>query len=228
MGIIRVDGNCMPPSVFFKFRRTTPMRKMMEAYCARCIQTLACCTFIFNSVRILPEQTAEQLDMQEGSRVLCTITQDTAESILLLSKKAKTTRIDSSKLVIENNGLHECMICAHVYWPPVLCSDGHTMCQGADPESVSIAACLRAPLTSSLTRPDTASAQALVSLNASGTRHYFFVELSRVLSLCFTGETSSKFFYGEQRVRRSCTTATSRVPCDATASSPRSRRRTLS
>ena len=91
MGIIRVDGNCMPPSVFFKFRRTTPMRKMMEAYCARCIQTLACCMSIFNSMRILPthtpDQTAEQLDMQEGSagsRVLCTITQDTADVCVLL------------------------------------------------------------------------------------------------------------------------------------------------
>ena len=130
MVIIRVDGNCLPASVFFKIRRTTPMRKMMEAYCTRCSQSLECCSFVFNSSLILPEQTAEQLDMREGSKVVCTITPDSAETLALLAKKAKPTRIDSSKLVVENHGLYECMICAHVYWPPVLCSDGHTMCQG--------------------------------------------------------------------------------------------------
>jgi hypothetical protein len=162
MVIIRVDGNCLPPSVFFKIRRTTPMRKMMEAYCARCIQTLSCCTFVFNHERILPEQTAEQLDMVEGSRVMCTITQDTAELLVLLAKKAKPTRVDSSKLVVDNYGLHECMICAHVYWPPVLCADGHTMCQGAPLRAVPIVVCLLARPAAALAAPASSRCPACV------------------------------------------------------------------
>lgn len=129
MVVIRVDGNCIPAAVYFKIRRTTPMRKMMEAYCMRCAQTLDCCRFYFNQTVIQPEQTAEQLDMQEGSKVSCTITSDTAESLAVLAKKAKPTRVDSSKLIVENHGLYECIICAHVYWPPVLCEGGHTLCQ---------------------------------------------------------------------------------------------------
>ena len=35
MVVIRVEGNCFPAVVYFKIRRTTQMRKMMEAYCLR-------------------------------------------------------------------------------------------------------------------------------------------------------------------------------------------------
>lgn len=35
MVVIRVEGNCLPAVVYFKIRRTTQMRKMMEAYCLR-------------------------------------------------------------------------------------------------------------------------------------------------------------------------------------------------
>ena len=95
----------------------------------RCVQTLECCRFQINQTVIQPEQTAEQLDMQEGSKVTCTITPDTSQLLMELAKKANPTRVDSSRLVVENNGLYECMICAHIYWPPVLCESGHTMCQ---------------------------------------------------------------------------------------------------
>jgi len=133
MVVICVDGNCFPAAVYFKIRRTTPMRKMMEAYCARCAQTLECCRFEFNGSLILPGQTAENLDMQEGSRLTCVITPDSAETLTSLAKKAKSTRVDNSRLIVENNGSHECMICAYVYWPPVLCACGHTLCQGTAP-----------------------------------------------------------------------------------------------
>lgn len=133
MVIIRVEGNCNPANLYFKIRRTTPMRKMMEAYCHRCTQTMDSCKFELAGVTIQPEQTAEQLEMSEGCRLTCTIEPDDAEKLTLLAKRAKAKRQDNSKLVVENQGLHECMVCAHVYWPPVLCAGGHTMCQGKPP-----------------------------------------------------------------------------------------------
>ena len=105
----------------------------MEAYCHRCTQTMDSCKFELNGVTIQPEQTAEQLEMSEGCRLTCTIDPDDAEKLTLLAKRAKAKRQDNSKLVVENQGLHECMVCAHVYWPPVLCAGGHTMCQGKPP-----------------------------------------------------------------------------------------------
>lgn len=55
--------------VFFRLKRTTPLRKLMEAYCQR--QTVSANTvrFLYDGVRVQPEDTPKSLDMEENDAI---------------------------------------------------------------------------------------------------------------------------------------------------------------
>ena len=129
--LICVAGNCSPHErLYFKIRRTTRLRKLMEAYSNRCNLPLDSCHFsLLSGQPVLPDCTADNLHLQYGSKIQCDVKPDCAAGLKMLARRAMPTREnDNSKLVVENNGNFECIVCAHVYWPPVLCAAGHTLC----------------------------------------------------------------------------------------------------
>merc|ERR1712039_489975 len=60
--VVAQDGN----EVYFKIRKTTPMKKLMGAYCERQGVTMDSIRFLFNGQRIQPEQDPSQLDMEDN------------------------------------------------------------------------------------------------------------------------------------------------------------------
>mmetsp|Transcript_47659 Transcript_47659/g.152743 ORF Transcript_47659/g.152743 Transcript_47659/m.152743 type:complete len:93 (-) Transcript_47659:96-374(-) len=59
------DGN----EVFFKIKRSTQLKKLMGAYCDRQSQSLESIAFLFDGKRLRPEQTPDELDMEDGDEV---------------------------------------------------------------------------------------------------------------------------------------------------------------
>ena len=57
------DGN----EIYFKCKTTTPLRKLMAAYCSRQGTSMDDVRFMFNGVRIEEAQTPAQLDMEDGA-----------------------------------------------------------------------------------------------------------------------------------------------------------------
>jgi len=55
--------------VFFKIRKNTPMRKLMDAYCARQSIALNSVRFLYDGQRINPEQTPKDLDMEDNDLI---------------------------------------------------------------------------------------------------------------------------------------------------------------
>merc|ERR1712039_908726 len=60
--VVAQDGN----EVYFKIRKTTPMKKLMGAYCERQGVSLDSIRFLFNGQRIQPEQDPSVLDMEDN------------------------------------------------------------------------------------------------------------------------------------------------------------------
>eukprot|EP00339_Tiarina_fusa_P004581 CAMPEP_0117042784 /NCGR_PEP_ID=MMETSP0472-20121206/29773_1 /TAXON_ID=693140 ORGANISM="Tiarina fusus, Strain LIS" /NCGR_SAMPLE_ID=MMETSP0472 /ASSEMBLY_ACC=CAM_ASM_000603 /LENGTH=111 /DNA_ID=CAMNT_0004754117 /DNA_START=19 /DNA_END=354 /DNA_ORIENTATION=- len=60
--VVAQDGN----EVYFKIRKTTPMKKLMGAYCERQGVAMDSIRFLFNGQRIQPEQDPSQLDMEDS------------------------------------------------------------------------------------------------------------------------------------------------------------------
>jgi small ubiquitin-related modifier len=56
--VVNAEGN----EVFFKIKKSTPLRKLMEAYCKRQGFTLGTVRFSFDGNRISDEQTAEEVN----------------------------------------------------------------------------------------------------------------------------------------------------------------------
>merc|ERR1712046_68976 len=52
--------------VFFKIKRKTQMKKLMDAYCYRSGQDPKSIHFLFEGERIQPTQTPDELDMDDG------------------------------------------------------------------------------------------------------------------------------------------------------------------
>ncbi|KAF2484375.1 ubiquitin-related domain-containing protein [Neohortaea acidophila] len=52
--------------VFFKIKRTTQLKKLMDAFCERQGKTPQSCRFLFDGQRVNPTDNPELLDMQDG------------------------------------------------------------------------------------------------------------------------------------------------------------------
>lgn len=59
------DGN----EVFFKIKRSTALRKLMDAYCSRLGVASNSVRFLYDGDRIQPDQTPEELQMEEGDSI---------------------------------------------------------------------------------------------------------------------------------------------------------------
>mmetsp|Transcript_13384 Transcript_13384/g.22600 ORF Transcript_13384/g.22600 Transcript_13384/m.22600 type:complete len:92 (+) Transcript_13384:161-436(+) len=59
------DGN----EVFFKVKKSTPLRKLMDAYCKRQGVSEADVVFLFDGSRLKTDQTPEQLEMEDGDEI---------------------------------------------------------------------------------------------------------------------------------------------------------------
>ncbi|KAJ9627962.1 SUMO protein smt3 [Taxawa tesnikishii (nom. ined.)] len=52
--------------VFFKIKRTTQLKKLMDAFCERQGKTPSSVRFLFDGQRVNPTDNPESLDMQDG------------------------------------------------------------------------------------------------------------------------------------------------------------------
>ncbi|TYI68023.1 hypothetical protein E1A91_D08G059900v1 [Gossypium mustelinum] len=59
------DGN----EVFFRIKRSTQMRKLMNAYCDRQSVDLNSIAFLFDGRRLRGEQTPDELEMEDGDEI---------------------------------------------------------------------------------------------------------------------------------------------------------------
>merc|ERR1712046_154054 len=55
--------------VHFRVKKTTALRKLMTAYCERQGQDVAALEFLFDGDRLRPEQTPEELEMEDGDSI---------------------------------------------------------------------------------------------------------------------------------------------------------------
>lgn len=60
---IRVAGHGQS-EIFFKIKKTTPLKKLMEAYCERLGKQPGSLRFLFDGQRISPNDTPQQLGLQ--------------------------------------------------------------------------------------------------------------------------------------------------------------------
>lgn len=59
------DGN----EIFFKCKPTTPLQKLMNAFCQRQGVNTASVRFLFDGTRLLPTQTPQDLGMEDGDAI---------------------------------------------------------------------------------------------------------------------------------------------------------------
>uniref|UniRef100_M8BY97 Small ubiquitin-related modifier n=1 Tax=Aegilops tauschii TaxID=37682 RepID=M8BY97_AEGTA len=59
------DGN----EVFFRIKRSTQLKKLMNAYCDRQSVDLNSIAFLFDGRRLRGEQTPDELEMEEGDEI---------------------------------------------------------------------------------------------------------------------------------------------------------------
>ncbi|XP_019183178.1 PREDICTED: small ubiquitin-related modifier 1-like [Ipomoea nil] len=59
------DGN----EVFFKIKRSTQLKKLMNAYCVRQSVDLNSIAFLFDGRRLRGEQTPDELEMEDGDEI---------------------------------------------------------------------------------------------------------------------------------------------------------------
>ncbi|KAJ4728472.1 Small ubiquitin-related modifier [Melia azedarach] len=59
------DGN----EVFFRIKRSTQLRKLMNAYCDRQSVELNSIAFLFDGRRLRAEQTPDELEMEDGDEI---------------------------------------------------------------------------------------------------------------------------------------------------------------
>ncbi|KAK4762258.1 hypothetical protein SAY87_030142 [Trapa incisa] len=59
------DGN----EVFFKIKRSTQLKKLMNAYCDRQSVEMNSIVFLFDGRRLRAEQTPDELEMEDGDEI---------------------------------------------------------------------------------------------------------------------------------------------------------------
>ncbi|TKA63328.1 hypothetical protein B0A55_06714 [Friedmanniomyces simplex] len=52
--------------VFFKIKRTTALKKLMDAFCERQGKDIRSCRFLFDGTRVNPTDNPDTLDMNDG------------------------------------------------------------------------------------------------------------------------------------------------------------------
>jgi len=60
--VVTQDGN----EIFFKCKQTTPLQKLMTAFCNRQGVATQSVRFLFDGSRINPNQTPQELEMEDG------------------------------------------------------------------------------------------------------------------------------------------------------------------
>ncbi|CAI5757427.1 unnamed protein product [Candida verbasci] len=60
------DGSA---EIFFKIKRNTPLRRLMEAFCKRQGKDMNALRFLSEGQRILAEQTPNDLDLEDGDTI---------------------------------------------------------------------------------------------------------------------------------------------------------------
>jgi len=60
--VVTQDGN----EIYFKCKMTTPLQKLMNAFCQRNGVTMQSVRFLFDGARLGPQQTPKDLDMEDG------------------------------------------------------------------------------------------------------------------------------------------------------------------
>ncbi|KAF7039390.1 hypothetical protein CFC21_049394 [Triticum aestivum] len=59
------DGN----EVFFRIKRSTQLKKLMNAYCDRQSVDMKAIAFLFDGRRLRAEQTPDELEMEDGDEI---------------------------------------------------------------------------------------------------------------------------------------------------------------
>ncbi|KAI5002912.1 hypothetical protein ZWY2020_027562 [Hordeum vulgare] len=59
------DGN----EVFFRIKRSTQLKKLMNAYCDRQSVDMSAIAFLFDGRRLRTEQTPDELEMEDGDEI---------------------------------------------------------------------------------------------------------------------------------------------------------------
>lgn len=52
--------------IFFKIKKTTPMKRLMEAFCKRQGKSMESLRFLIDGTRVSPDNTPEDLDLEDG------------------------------------------------------------------------------------------------------------------------------------------------------------------
>ncbi|KAL6077597.1 Dolichyl-phosphate-mannose--protein mannosyltransferase pmt3 [Balamuthia mandrillaris] len=60
--VVSQDGN----EVYFKIKRNTALKKLMDAYCSRQAMSPDSVRFLYDGSRVQPDQTPKELGMEEG------------------------------------------------------------------------------------------------------------------------------------------------------------------
>lgn len=55
--------------VFFKIKRTTPLRRLMEAFCKRQGKSIDSLRFLYEGQRLTSESTPDSLEMEDGDLI---------------------------------------------------------------------------------------------------------------------------------------------------------------
>ncbi|KAI8989482.1 ubiquitin-related domain-containing protein [Pilobolus umbonatus] len=65
---LKVVGNDRN-EVFFKIKRSTQLRKLMDAYCERQGKAPGSIRFLYDGARVLPYETPNELHMEDGDSI---------------------------------------------------------------------------------------------------------------------------------------------------------------
>jgi len=63
--VVGQDSN----EIFFKIKKQTRLQRLMEAYCDRVGKTLSSVRFLYDGERVNAQQTAEDLDLNDGDQI---------------------------------------------------------------------------------------------------------------------------------------------------------------
>lgn len=55
--------------IFFKIKKNTPLRKLMDAFCERQGKSQSSVRFVYEGERLQPNNTPEELDMEDGDTI---------------------------------------------------------------------------------------------------------------------------------------------------------------
>ncbi|RLV92578.1 Ubiquitin-like protein [Spathaspora sp. JA1] len=60
------DGSA---EIFFKIKRSTPMKRLMEAFCKRQGKDMNSLRFLIDGTRVYPHNTPDELELEDGDTI---------------------------------------------------------------------------------------------------------------------------------------------------------------